>query len=142
MRLTYEACLAVACGFTVACCSATGPAGTVAPIVGEWVSAPLPNVMPPDTVSYFFNADGTGGTYQSQGSVSVCGADFRYSLSGDSLTLMSLVDSGPGGDSQKLTVTFANENNALTISGAGSCDAGTCMVVLSRVNTSGTNECP
>ena len=96
------------------------------------------------TTDYFFNADGTAGIRKSQGSQSVCDADYSYSLRGDSLTMTSAPsEAAPGGGSQLYTVSSSNgRSSSLTLFTTGSCDGGACTGTLTRVNSNPTNSCP
>ena len=129
----------------LACSSSSSPPPVSGPIVGEWAS-------PTSAVNYFFNADGTAGTFAKGGG---CNPWFAYSLSGDTLTLRATSDVGPGGGS--VTVAFSNGNDSLCfgyaqsaglpgtpIYVAGSCDgdSGACVTTLTRVNSNSANECP
>ncbi len=116
-----------------------GSSSSSPPIVGEWTISTTSD--PPLTTDYFFNADGTVGIRESERSASFCDAGHGYSLRGDSLTMTSTPEAGPGGISQQYTVSFSNGNNSLTLFTTGSGDGGACTGTLTRVNSSPTNSC-
>lgn len=146
-RALYVGVLAVTWAGPVACSTVSSPSASQSPIVGEW-SSPVP------AANYFFNENGSAGTFMSGGGGG-CDPWFVYTLTDGVVTLTATQDVGPRGGSAM--IAFSDGNNAMTfeytmseglpatplyVPNACDVDSGVCRLTFTRVSASARSECP